>query len=420
MKFNSAILAILFFVLAGCAPVMSAATSAPALASTTSATETPTATPKATGTPLPTATLSPEEQITEIVNKAKSSGEYPAGLTEEQSAAFIEELNKQTGEHLLITPDPSDSNYVYLYVSPELYPNFAEEFAGEVMPAFVDAKNWQQYGDNHNTFRISKVLLKENPQIIERLSLKKWVQMDYEKDEQGQPTGNLRFFYKGEWMTIPNSKDLTPKDWMNPIDKDELAAATESGLIGMPNPSVEVIGKTMAEMMDKNKIEWLPVVLLPLPAEELPRVIVDFKGGVSIDMLPVLTVRFIPDVNGQLIPIGEIVYAANKSTSGFDLLKSGSKVDVISSSADIFRGKKLSANIPLIQVSKTYLLGIYKEPGKHIGDQRPWQGASKIASFVPQDESYQAVTADPDTFLKEDRTIVLMPNALSEILILQE
>jgi hypothetical protein len=242
--------------------------------------------------------------------------------------------------------------------------------------------------------------------------------MDYEKDEQGQSTDNLRFYYNGQWQVIPNSKNLTPNDWQNPIDKSELAGAIESGFFIMPDSKAMNPVNDVETRTTRAGSEWLPVVLLPLPAEELPRIIVDFNGGVTIDMLPVLIVRFVPDTNGQLIPLGEAAYAADKSGAGFDLLEGGGRKSIPTGYGEVFRKEKFK-KVSLIQEGSIYFLGVYQEPGKDILPQTSWQGTSKVTSFIPQEKSYQAVVANPSDFLQENRWLVLMPNALTSILILK-
>jgi len=59
-----------------------------------------TSTVTATLTPPPTATLSPEQQLTSMVNESKITNKFPSGLTTEQKIAFIDELNNQAGENL--------------------------------------------------------------------------------------------------------------------------------------------------------------------------------------------------------------------------------------------------------------------------------------------------------------------------------
>lgn len=402
MKFKS-IFIMLVFLLAGCA---SATTSTPPNVTVTSEV-TVTSAPTATLTPSSTATLSPEEQITAMVKESKETGILPV-LTEVEMSAFINELNRQCGLQVFAYPVPNDSSTIWVNVRPDLYPNFDKEFTdvikgrGDIAPS---KDHWEEYGDASDNFILPKNFFEteRGKNVAEKLRQEKWIQMKIDS-----ATKQLSFRYNGEWLNIPGSENLTVADWQEVITKDNIDEKISNGEFVAPKYNSLRFGKTVDGVIKLLDSKLIPTVLLPIPDNGLSR-FVSNRGG--MDILPILYVHFIPNTNGEMTPIGEVIYYGNTYLDGFVVLEEGSKKALNTGFDDTFRERKFEKAIFIRELNIYYIApGVFTVERSDVGI---FKQLVQPPLFTPLKQAYDIlVNPDPKIYLRNKQFILIIPDGL--------
>jgi len=317
MKFNRTFLVILSFVFVSCAPAT------PAMTFTPEATLTPAATQTATPIPPPTATLSPEELITEMVDQAKSTGELPAGLNEEQMIAFVNELENQRKAAPIYENDPKDNDVIRLYVeNPALMTPFANEILSQ---------------DNENWYRVNRDFLNKHPDLAKTITPYLWIPILHETDVNGKETGNLKYYDRNEgiWRIIPNSAAIAD-NWQEPLNTiAEIEAAEENGAFAEPLGKNADLVRSVIEKYG-GKSGYLPVVLLD--PEKVMRLTFDPNGDTGylmVDIVPTMVIRHDERTNtsiGLRFGVTGILW---------DILEGGTSKESPLNTEDFFKTSKL-------------------------------------------------------------------------------
>lgn len=359
--------------------------------------------------------LSDEALITELVNHSKETNTYPFGLTDEQEQAWFEELNRQRSGNngLFVFEWSEDPNYMWIYVSPSLYPNFKEEFASEIIG--IGAKYEKQadiykFGDGSDTLLVSKDFFEKHPEVTERLRQDKWIEMRYETDKNGEKTGGLQYRnpITGGFVSIGSSDSLKPNEWSQTISADDPRASEF-------NPKAKVFkDEDLPTIMSFYEGELLPLVLLPIPAEGLYHL--SSNPGIAswTDALPMLKVHFIKNELGDLVPIGEqVLLGAYNPVGGINILVDESNKlrtgESIRKLASEINEMKDEVAIP----HEIYYATVFHNPQKNL---RPGLfETAKTEIFIAPDKSYAAITGS--AILSESKTILLLDGCLRNTII---
>lgn len=324
MRLKTIIPLIFLFFLIGCASATPTMTSAP------EATSTPNPTQTATQTSSPTATLSPEQQIIAMVNEAKETGIFPV-LTKDQMGAFIEELNRQCGDGITAIEVLNKPNSMMISVSPNLYPNFAAEFASEIEESPLTK------GTDY-LFQVSKDFFTKHPDVKEKLSQNKWIQMKYELEEDGKETGNLMFFYDNKWQLVPNSAGFSTNFWNEPINANNLNEKIAAGEFTMPTATY--VYESPESAIERGSI-LVPAIMLPQPETGLTDFALTADGtsiDMEVDLASMLLVHTFLDGNGNTKLLGERIEVSSKVGAGYTIYKEGSKQKIdLTGMNEVFR-----------------------------------------------------------------------------------
>ncbi len=286
--------------------------------------------------------LSDEALVTELVNHSKETNTYPFGLTEEQEQAWFEELNRQCGDQVTTFEVPNKPKSMLIYVSPDLYPNFATDFAQDIEPRPTDsgsASTKVSNGSFDNTFQVAKDFFNKHPDVKEKLKKEKWLQIKHD------PTGKLMFKYRGEWQTVEGSENLPPEFWGRRIDKNNLSTSTD--IFQMPNPKVIKDSYGPKYMIDQGAV-LVPMIMLPPPTQELERFLIPLssgeEAGMGLNSLYMLKIDEIADLDGNKHLIGNVVALSTITGRGFSFFKNwGSSRMIDDMTSVIFRNGAFAA-----------------------------------------------------------------------------
>jgi len=358
--------------------------------------------------------LSDEELITELVNHSKETNTYPFGLTDEQEQAWFEELNGQCGEQISTFEVPNKLNSMLIYVSPDLYPNFATDFAQDIEPRPTDvgsASTKLSNGSFDNTFQVAKDFFDKHPDVKDKLRKEKWLQMKYD------PAGKLMFKYQGEWQTIEGSENLPPEFWGRRIDKNNLSTSTD--IFQMPNAKVadKVYGPEYK--IDRGAV-LVPMIMLPPPTQELERLLIphpyEEKASMGLNNLYMLYVNEIIDENGNKHPIGNIVILSSKTGNGFSFFKNwGSNKVIEDHTAIIFRNGAFTAGkvADVVPQKNGVFFAMIDQWPKDEKDFSNGKSDQLKFNFIRNSSNLELLNGDevngPKMSLKNPKTLIVLP-----------
>jgi len=305
-------------------------------------------------------------------------------LTKEQLSAFFREMNKQCGLQIFTYPVLGDVNYILVTVPPHLYPNFEEEVPEA--KRFEEPKphsHWLQYGDHRNTFVLPVDFFEteKGKLVAEKIRQEKWVQI-----EINQSSNKMEVNLNGEWLTIPESENMTIEDWQEIITQNTIGEKIAEGKFSYP-VSFDSIGNNIL----------MPVVLLPIPDEGITRLpIQNDKSGDKdgLDLLPLLRIHFISDENGKLKPIGEVFYLGTPLRHSFLFLEQGNDEGILVRSGDVFREKHFE-RYSTIKESGIYYLAASDSPKETVlqrSDKDLFLELINQPIFSPLEQGYKALT----------------------------